>query len=236
MLKSIVACAAGACMAFSAAQASVVDLNQPGLNGGDILSNQIAGLSVSAQGAGAPSGGNDFAVIFDTTDTSATAVGGNSDPDLRPPFRDPDNPSILNEPGNILIVAEGGCNGVQCRQDDNAGGGFIDFFFDTEKLFNSFSVFDLREDALRVQLFDTSGAEIFNELLPGVDTNTTGPNNNEFKNIDLGGIRFQRALFTFADSGAIGDFNITEVPLPGAALLMLTGLAGAAFGRRRTAA
>ncbi len=225
----VIAGAAAFATATTGAGATVVDLNSFGFVNGEILSDQISGLTVSATSNGGGAA-NDFAIIFDTTDAGPTGTG---DPDLAAPFDDPSTaPVEAFEPGFLVAVAEGGCGGGTCRADDNASGGVITFAFDTDKTFNSFGVFDMRPEALTVTLRDAMGAVVFSAASPAFNTDTNdnvGP--NLYTIIELGGVVFREATFAFADSGAIGSFEI--VPTPAALPLLLTGLAGLSFANRR---
>ena len=65
-MKKLMSFAAIAAVSLTAqANASVVDLNSGAFANGEILTNQIAGLTVSATSNGGGSS-NDFAFIFDT--------------------------------------------------------------------------------------------------------------------------------------------------------------------------
>jgi hypothetical protein len=69
---------------------------------------------------------------------------------------------------------------------------------------------------------------------PGVNTDTgDDPTDNLFTTIDLKGAVFRTVKFDFRGSGAIGDFDISEVPVPAALPLLLSGLAGLGFASRR---
>ncbi|MEO1014071.1 MAG: hypothetical protein AAFX08_02670 [Pseudomonadota bacterium] len=227
MIRQLIACAAGVAAMTGVSQASVVDLS--GFGHGEKLVDQIAGLAVTATSNGGGQS-NDFAIVFNTG-TPGSGSGGDSD--LGATFDDPSTPgNEMYDPGNILVVAEGGCSGDFCRPDDNASGGSITFAFDEDKIFNSMDVFDMRTNALTVTLFDAGGAIAAMVAGPDFNTDTNGNGQNEFTTLDFGGVRFRSALFEFRDSGGIGAFDITQVPVPGAALLFLTALAGARLRRR----
>ena len=215
---------AGILFAASAANASIVDLNDPELEDGEILFDQIDGLTVTA------TGGAGEAVIIDTEDAT-------DDPDLQDPFDDPDTVGDENfNPGNVLAVAESGCGMGFCNPDDNAGGGTIFFDFDRDVVFNSLDVFDLAAEQLRI-ILTLDGMVVFDMMVPSFNTDTgNNPNNNLFTTVNFGGIRFDAAEFIFSGSGAIGNFDISEVPLPAGFILMMTGVAGFSFARRRKAA
>ena len=97
-MKKLMSFAAVAAISLTAqANASVVDLNSGAFANGEILTNQIAGLTVSATSTGGGSA-NDFAFIFDTEN----AIG---DGDLSAPFDDPSTPVDEGfRPGNVLAI------------------------------------------------------------------------------------------------------------------------------------
>ncbi len=212
----------------SAANATVVELNAPGLDNGETLTTQIAGLTVSAVADGGGTA-NDFAIIIDTTDPTF-------DGDLAAPFDDPSTVGDeLFSPGNILAVAEGDCSGGFCRVDDNATGGEITFEFDRDVVFNSLDVFDFRMEELKVTFFDALGA-VIGAPITGPDFNTDTGNNitdNLFTTLDLKGTVLRTVKFEFRGSGGIGNFDVEEVPIPAALPLLLSGLAGLGFASRR---
>ncbi|MEO0694663.1 MAG: VPLPA-CTERM sorting domain-containing protein [Pseudomonadota bacterium] len=216
------------------AQASVVDLND-GFGNGEILFDQIDGLTVTAESNGGGTA-NDFAIIIDTNNSGS---GANGDADLAAGFDDPSTMAIEDlMPGNVLAIAEGDCGAGSCRVDDNATGGMIQFAFEEDKVFNSLNVFDLATNQLTITLLDADLNTVFALSGPGINTDT-GDNEfpNEFTGINIGGVAFRTAIFEFGGSGAIGDFDIAEVPLPAALPFLLTGLAGLGFaGRRRKSA
>ena len=230
-MKSIIAAAASAALSLGVANASIVDLNSISFQNGEKLTTQIAGLTVSATANGGGSS-NDFAIVIDT-DNSGSGSGG--DADLAAPFDDPSTPgNEMFSPGNVLALAEGGCGPTTCRVDDNGSGGRINFAFDRDVVFNDFSVFDVRTRRLRVILRDLAGNVVANITAPTFNTDTSDSvRPNRFTRIDMGGVVFRTAEFKFRDSGAIGDFNISEVPLPGGMLLLLSGVAGLGAASRR---
>lgn len=219
--------------AAQGAQASILDLNSQVLANGAIITNQFAGVTISGvgNGAGDTASGNNFAINFNT---NQPGPGGSGDPDLGAPFDDPTTGVVeAFRPGNILVVAEGGCNGVTCRQDDNGSGGSITINFGRLVQFNSFSVFDFGTNELSVQLFDLGGALIGTIVGPTINTDVgDGANVRLFTNIFVNRT-IASAIFTFGGSGGIGNFNISEVPVPAALPLLLSGLAGLGFAARR---
>ena len=228
-MKKLMSFAAIAAVSLTAqANASVVDLNSGAFANGEILTNQIAGLTVSATSNGGGSS-NDFAFIFDTENP----IG---DGDLAAPFDDPSTPVDEGfRPGNVLAIGET-CNAGAgtCDVDDNGTGGVINFDFASDVVFNSLSLFDFVTDELTVELFDLNNNLVFSITAPNINNDTNNnPDNNLFSTIDLGGTVFRSAIFTFNGSGTIGDFDITAVPVPGALPLFFSGVAGLAFARRQ---
>lgn len=228
-MKKLMSFAAVAAISLAAqANASVVDLNSGAFANGEILTNQIAGLTVSATSTGGGSA-NDFAFIFDTEN----AIG---DGDLAAPFDDPSTPVDEGfRPGNVLAIGET-CNAGAgtCDVDDNGPGGVINFDFASDVIFNSISLFDFVTDELTIDLFDMDDNLVFSITGP-TQNNDTGNavDDNLFSTLDLGGAVFRSAVFTFDGSGTIGNFDITAVPVPGALPLFFSGVAGLAFARRQ---
>lgn len=218
--------AVGAIAMAGAAQASVVDLSGFG-NGETFDTGDVTGLTVTttADGGGAA---NDFAIVIDTSNATG-------DPDLAQPFDDPTTiPVETFDPGNVLAIAESGCGGGFCNVDDNASGGTMTWLFNRDVAFNSFDVFDLASLELTIQLFDEFDNLVFSAMVPTPNTDT-GDNAlpNLFTSIVMGGVVFRKAVFDFDGSGAIGTFDIQEVPIPAALPLLLSGLAGLGFASRR---
>lgn len=226
-----------AAMAFAAstANASIIDLNAPGLDNGEIITNQIAGVTVTATSNGGGTG-NDFAIIIDSGNSGS---GANGDADLAANFDDPSTGVMEDlDPGNLLAVAEGDCAGGFCRVDDNASGGTINFLFNRDVVFNSVDVFDLATNQLTIILRDVSDAVVLTLTGPTFNTDTDDNSQmpNQYTTIDLGGVTFRTAQFVFNGSGAIGNIDVSEVPLPAGFVFLLTGLAGLGASRRKSAA
>ena len=210
-----------------AAHATLVDLS--GYSNGETFdTGDVAGLTVTTV---ADNGGtaNDFAFILDTTSPG-------SDGDLAAPFDDPSTMGDENfMPGNVLAIASDACAMGSCPVNDNGSGGIMTWVFDRDVVFNSFNVFDFRTNELKIELFDDLNMLVYSAMVPVFNTDTNNDvTNNLFTSIDIGGVVFRRAVFDFGGSGAIGTFDIQEVPVPAALPLLLSGLAGIGFaGRRR---
>ncbi|CAK9039394.1 Uncharacterized protein SCF082_LOCUS24154 [Durusdinium trenchii] len=208
------------------ANATVIDLS--GFSNGETLdTGDIAGLTVTAvaDGNGA---GNDFAFVLDTNNPG-------SDGDLAAPFDDPSTIGDENfNPGNVLALAQNNCAGGFCPVNDNGTGGTLTWLFDRDLVFNSLNVYDFRTGELKIDLFDDLNQLVFTAMVPTFNTDTGNDvTDNLFTTIDVGGVVFRRAVFDFGGSGAIGTFDIQEVPIPAALPLLLSGLAGLGFASRR---
>jgi len=227
MIRSLLIAATCSLTFTFSAGATVLDLSSHSFENGEKLTNQISGLTVSAIANG---GGrtNDFAIIFDTEN----AIG---DGDLAAAFDDPSTPfNEATRPGNILAIGETCGRGNTCEVDDNATGGVINLTFDRDVVFNSLSLFDLRTNELTITLRDAMDNIVFAITGPNFNTDTNNNrNNNLFTTLSFDGITFRTAEFLFSGSGAIGNFDISEVPLPGALPLFFAGLAGMMFARRQ---
>lgn len=200
-----------------AASASVIDF-EGFANGAQINSvTSTDGLVSATVSATANLGNRTFvpstARIFDT-DLNRTF-----DPDLEAPFT---TGGLSLNPGNVLIIQEPG-SGIP---DDNATGGFIDFVFANTVLFSGFTGLDdanFRVTANR----DTIELGSFRV-----------PNDNGFGIFSLGSaVAVDSLRFRFQGaSGAIDDLTfdtIAPVPVPAALPLLLAGVAGLGFMKRR---
>lgn len=229
-MRSVLIGAASLLTMMGAANASIIDLS--GFSNGETFdTGDVAGLTVTTvtDGGGAA---NDFAFILDTNNPG-------SDGDLASPFDDPSTVGDENfMPGNVLALAQDACGMGSCPVNDNGSGGTMTWLFNRDVAFNSFDVFDFKTGELKIELFDDLNQLVFSAMVPTFNTDTgNNVTDNLFTTIDIGGVVFRRAVFDFNGSGAIGTFDVQEVPIPAALPLLLSGLAGLGFaGRRRKSA
>jgi len=225
-MRSVLIGAASFLTMISAANATIIDLS--GFSNGETFdTGDIAGLTVTTvtDNGGAA---DDFAFVLDTNNPG-------SDGDLAAPFDDPSTIGDENfNPGNVLALAEEACGGGFCPVNDNGSGGTMEWVFNRNLVFNSLNVYDFRQGELKIDLFNDLNVLVFSAMVPGFNTDTgNATDDNLFATIDIGGIAFRRAVFDFGGSGAIGTFDIQEVPVPAALPLLLSGLAGLGFARKR---
>ena len=170
------------------------------------------------------------AVIFDSNQRNTR------DSDLEGPFERQSNLQF-EDLGNLLIIQEtpGG------EADDNAYGGQIIFDFNIPVRLTSFDLIDVNTVDFSVLLFDTFDNFLGRRVFRQVDLNTNQFGENLFDTFNVGIDNIGLAIFDFGrNSGAIDNIVLTipyqttsEVPIPAAALLFLTGLTGFAFARRK---
>lgn len=215
-MKMFISTAAAAVLALTAtASAETVTIDFEGLDAGTFVTDQFAGVTVSATEFGA--------LVFDTDNFT----GG--DDDLAAPFTDA-MMNVLN-PGNILIVSE---DGDGTDPDDNGAGGSLFFDFAEAVTFDAFNVFDIDAAEGFTATFRGEDGIVLSTI-----TNMLPIGDNGFASFtDLGIMGVLQAEFAFTSSGAVDDltFDTAEVPVPAAGLLFLTGAAGFAAARKRKAA
>ncbi|WP_299748276.1 VPLPA-CTERM sorting domain-containing protein [uncultured Tateyamaria sp.] len=214
------------CTAFASA-ASAVTINFEDFDEGDVLGiGTDLGGSILADVTAI--GGIAQAVVFDTA--SGTVSAGN-DPDLTSPFTNAEDSSDRRGFGNALIVQENATGGP----DDVVGGSLV-FNFDTLWSFASLFLLDA-EVGTSATLFNGSD-EVASFTLDRSNESETGsnPNNNEFTLLGFAGAVGDTLRIDFAGSGALGEFELSAVPLPAAFSLLLAGLGGLVLVRRRQTA
>jgi hypothetical protein len=224
-MSSRITVALAATFAFgTAAQAAVIDFNDPAVQGQPISSVSSTDGSVNASITA--TGGIAQALVFDTTTINS------ADRDLQDPFRLPDGSVTGVRPGGVLIIQEN----ADLIPDDNASGGTITFDFDTAINFTSFRIFD----GATITVSSSDSTFTFEGFVPEPINENVG--NRFFGEFDVTGLfnNVNDLTFTFSGSGAIDDLEVSPVPLPAALTLMLAGLGGlgavGARRRRKTAA
>lgn len=158
--------------------AEAVKVDFEGLSSGDVVSDQFAGVTISAQRNGDADGSENDAMIFD----SNNPTGGDSD--LR--FSDQDN---------ILIISE---DNDSSDADDNAGGGVITFDFDDPSEVVSINMLDIEERGGTIDLLDANG-----DLIRTVDIPTTGDGGAQ--ELSIGVTDVSTMNVNFVGSGAVDD-------------------------------
>ena len=221
-MKSIVCSAIAGFFAMSTAYAAPVTINFNDLSAGDIVSNQYAGVTISGQRNGAPLGLNS-AMVFDSDNPTG------NDPDLGAPF---DNPQTIGDdnylPGKFLIIST---DNNSSDPNDAAGGGVLTFLFDSAVEIVELNAFDINgSESIEFDFFDVNDM-----LITSVSNGMTTTDDNEFLNFAFGIQGVMRLVVTLSGSGAIDDlrYNVSDVPVPAALPLLLSGLAGLGFASRR---
>ena len=221
-MKSLFA-AAVFCAGF-ATTASAITVNFNNYSEGDVLGvNADLGSGITADVTAI--GGVAEAVVFDT---SVGTISTGNDPDLTSPFTNAEDSSDSRHFGNALIVQENRTGGP-----DDAVGGSLIFSFGT--LWSFASVYLLDAEAGTSATLFSGGTEVASFTLDSSNESETGgnPNNNEFTLLGFGGATGDTLRIDFVASGALGEFDISAVPLPAGLSLLLTGLGALAWVRRR---
>ncbi|MEM7315448.1 MAG: DUF642 domain-containing protein, partial [Planctomycetota bacterium] len=151
-----------------------------GLSAGTVVSNQIAGVTVTAQRNGDGHGSANDAMIFD----SYNPTGGDDD-------------LATTSNGNILIISE---DNHSHDPDDNAGGGVISFVFDKPENIGQMTFIDVEE----------GGASIALTLADGSVVNRPGPTteNQAVSTIDVDVYNVVAMDVTLVSSGAIDNIEL----------------------------
>lgn len=222
-------------LAGASTLASAQTLDFSGLVHGEIVSNQFAGVTISAVN---PNRSFDIAAAFDTTMT------GTADPDLEDPFEtgNIDGNMML---GNVLILQENDIDadfdGILDSPDDEGTrpAGQLIFDFDTSIQSLGFDLVDLEgaiSETSSIEFF-LSGSSVlsidFSQFEAGGAFDMGAVYGNNFLNrIDMINVSggFDRAVFNLGGSAAI-DNVVYVVPAPGSVALL--GLGGLVAGRRR---
>lgn len=203
--------------------AATVDFN--GFSEGDELGlNTDLGNGITADISAV--GGVDKAVVFDTA-PGTTSTG--NDPDLTSDFTNAENGSDSRDFGKALIIQENSSGGP----DDEAHGGTLTFEFLNSISLSSVYLLDTASETTATLKLDD--AVVLSFVLHGTNESDTNdnPDNNEFTLLNFGGAIGDELVIGFADSGAIGEFEATAVPLPAGLPLLLGGLGAFANLKRR---
>lgn len=149
-----------------------------GLASGDVVDDQFAGVTISAQRAGDSDSSENDAMIFD----SNNPTGGDHDLEF-------------NGQGNILIISE---DNDGSDADDNAHGGTITFDFDAATDVISINLLDIEERGGTIDLLDDNG-----DIINTIGIPTTGDGGSQELAINTDGVTTMNV--NFVGSGAIDD-------------------------------
>ena len=192
----------------------------------------------------------DVLIAFDTESAA------NNDPDLRQAIVDGSATATLggadaadfsfmaadfSQAGNIGIISEGGPSGgvgmagnPLFAPADDAINGVVTFLFDDPVLFESISFVDTEFVTVELLTGNVIGAltaiKIFE--VSGLDTSDRVTPNRGAKIVSSFDGLFNAIRVTFRGSGALESIVVSEVPLPGGFVLLLSGLAGLGFASR----
>lgn len=232
-MKRYLAAAASAAFVLSTASAAVQvveNFEGLGVEGTEITSLASMAATITVQS----NGSNDHAILFDTNNLSS------ADPDLEAPIYDKSDYDAGGrtpvDAGYILVISERDV--PTGTADDESRGGKITFDFATGLTLFSVDFHDTKPGAM-VSLFNGSGAQFDFTLNVDLDTNSA-PNFKETLFFGTGVSDVVKMVVDFGrDSGGINDIvfesgdDISEVPVPGALPLMLTGAAVFLARRKR---
>lgn len=233
-MRNLIIAAASLAAMTGAANAGNVLYDFEDQSAGAVITTQYAPLlTVSANS----NGSYDQAMIFDTDNYT----GGDSDLDA--PFNT-STPGGLDgyEPGKVLIISE---DGDANDPDDEARGGSLRFNFSEVVEFLDIDIFDV-DYGETVSLSLYNGASlVYSVSIPGNPYIGDGRYLSfaetflYYEGMSLADYLGGPALITrlkvrFSASGAIDNLliNTSEIPIPGALPLLLSGLAGLGFASR----
>ncbi|MFW2586793.1 hypothetical protein [Sagittula sp. SSi028] len=150
---------------------------------GDTVSDQYAGVTVTAQRTGDAADSENDAMLFDT----ANPTGGDSD-------------LAYTGQGNAIIISE---DNDASDADDNAHGGTISFEFDTVADVAGLTILDVEEEGGSIDLYDVDGELINSVAIPGAG-------NNSLQEIELNAEGVARLDVNLTGSGAVDDLRYTD--------------------------
>jgi VCBS repeat-containing protein len=160
-----------------------------GFAAGDVISNQIAGVTITAQRNGDGAGSANDAMIFD----SYNPTGGDDD-------------LSTTSNGNLLIISE---DNDSNDPDDNAGGGVMTFDFDNAEDIQQITFVDTEEGAATITLTLADGST---QVLTGPQTL-----NGHVGTFNVGVANVVSMTIAMLGSGAIDDIVLADtVTVPGA--------------------
>lgn len=244
MLKRLLSSAAGCIFIAGAAQAATIDF-ESFAEGEIVTASALPG--VSALTVDTPAG-NDFLIVYD----SSPPVG--ADTDLEQPFTNAESEATLGgadagmfsflddavlaefNPDKIGIFANDGSDcssGTSCTPPDDApNGGMVTFELDRIMFFNSIDLFDIESGGAEITLTLSDMVTEVVFTVGGFDTN--GPPNKGVRVLADAAIAISKIKINFMGiSGAFENINLSEIPVPGALPLLLSGIAGLGFASRR---
>ena len=228
-MRAFLSALAASAVLCGAASAAAITIDFEGLTAGTIVDNEFSPLATFST---VSNGSNNAAVVFNTN-----APSGN-DSDLAASFSDGAGAGGPLSPGNILIISEDArgvsCDAFTCSPaDDEAAGGEITVTFSREVTFQGLNVFDVSDGRATFTASFFGLNDAFITSIAAAD----GIGDREyqrFANLNIEGVF--KAVLTFTGSGAVDDltFDVTQVPIPGALPLLLTGLGlGGLISRKR---
>jgi hypothetical protein len=206
-------------MSLFSANAYALLIDFSGFSAGTIVNSQyIPDFTVSANGNGLPPGNR--AMIFDTMNPT----GG--DDDLESPFPAGNDPGFY---GNALIISE---DTDSTDPDDHAGGGVISFLFPNYNLSSfGFHLLDIdggsqKEEFGRIAFYNDGDLITSFLFIDLIQIGFFGNHSANKINPITPGESFNKIEIHLVSSGAIDNIVATPVPIPGALLLLGSGLVG----------
>lgn len=191
-----------------------VDGNGNPLMAGQVITNQYSNLGVTIDAKNNRWWHPDKAIIFDT----GNPTGG--DFDLQTPGFGAGNNSFL---GNALIIAENDYDhnndGLVDVPDDEARGGYIDFFYTVDQMTAEISLLDIDEDHVSVEIYRD------NSLIDSAVAANLGDNSFQVLNLFQNSGAFDQLRVNFVRSGAITNLVTVATPEPSTYLMLGSFLA-----------
>lgn len=195
---------------------------------GTVINNQYKHLGVTIRADNKASDVVDRAIAFDTNFLYKT-----NDEDLRL------DPSVYPNVGKVLVIQENNdCTATFCRDPDDEGSRPAgSLFFEFDKVINSlsFATLDIEnQETSYVKLYDGSKTLVKTYSFADLDGAAFGDNvYSQVGKFSFGGLGVKTVEFALGGSGGIDDISVSPVPLPASLSIMLLGLFGLHFTRRR---